>query len=60
MIINSVITNFRHMGSVITKETVLQENIYLKKLSGLEPVDDYDPFWNKLLSFSLKFDDDDE
>ena len=48
------------MGSVITKETVLQDNIYLKKLSGLEPVDDYDPFWNKLLSFSLKFDDDDE
>ncbi|UMM18207.1 hypothetical protein L5515_014375 [Caenorhabditis briggsae] len=48
------------MGSVITKETILQDNVYLKKLSGLEPVDDYDPFWNKLLSFSLKFDDDDE
>uniref|UniRef100_A0A1I7UIT0 Dymeclin n=1 Tax=Caenorhabditis tropicalis TaxID=1561998 RepID=A0A1I7UIT0_9PELO len=48
------------MGSVITKETALQDNVYLRKLSGLEPVDDYDPFWNKLLSFSLKFDDDDE
>ncbi|CAI2345678.1 unnamed protein product [Caenorhabditis sp. 36 PRJEB53466] len=48
------------MGAVITKETVLQDNVYLKKLSGLEPIDDYEPFWNKLLSFNLKFDDDDE
>lgn len=48
------------MGSVITKETVLEDNVYLKKLSGLEPIDDNEPFWNKLLSFNLKFDDDNE
>ncbi|CAB3404108.1 unnamed protein product [Caenorhabditis bovis] len=48
------------MGSVITKESILEDNVYLKKLAGLEPIIDNDPFWNKFLSFSLKFEENDE
>ncbi|CAI5443526.1 unnamed protein product [Caenorhabditis angaria] len=48
------------MGGVITKDSNLKENAYLKKLSGVQTFDDNDPFWNKLLSFNLKFENDEE
>ncbi|CAD6192580.1 unnamed protein product [Caenorhabditis auriculariae] len=47
------------MGGIISAETPIGENVYLKKLSGLEPISDNEPFWNTLLSFNLKIDDND-
>ncbi|KAJ1362621.1 hypothetical protein KIN20_022240 [Parelaphostrongylus tenuis] len=38
---------------------MIADNGPLKKFSGAEPINDNDPFWNKLLSFNLKIDDHD-
>lgn len=48
------------MGGVISSEADIPENALLKKLTGLEPVGDNDPFWNTLLSFNLKVDETDK
>ena len=48
------------MGGVISNEADIPENALLKKLTGLEPVGDNDPFWNTLLSFNLKVDETDK
>uniref|UniRef100_A0A914RCR3 Dymeclin n=1 Tax=Parascaris equorum TaxID=6256 RepID=A0A914RCR3_PAREQ len=47
------------MGAVISSETILDENIYLRRFTGLQPITDNDPFWNQLLSFNLKISTDD-
>ena len=47
------------MGGIISSEAAVVENAHLRKLTGLEPVSDNDPFWNILLSFNLKIDETD-
>ncbi|VDM45467.1 unnamed protein product [Toxocara canis] len=44
------------MGSVISADTVIDENVCLRRFTGLQPITDNDPFWNQLLSFNLKID----
>ncbi|XP_064032502.1 dymeclin isoform X1 [Pogoniulus pusillus] len=41
------------MGANSSNISDLPENEYLKKLSGIEPISENDPFWNQLLSFSF-------
>ncbi|XP_076439068.1 dymeclin-like [Babylonia areolata] len=41
------------MGAAGSSLSELGSNEYLKRLSGLEPINPMDPFWNQLLSFSF-------
>ncbi|XP_070179087.1 dymeclin-like [Littorina saxatilis] len=41
------------MGASSSSLSELGHNDYLKRLSGTEPVNPMDPFWNQLLSFSF-------
>ncbi|VDM96485.1 unnamed protein product [Thelazia callipaeda] len=42
------------MGTVISSETVVEENAYIRRFVGLQPIGDNDPFWNHFLSFNLR------
>ncbi|KFD56967.1 hypothetical protein M514_02224 [Trichuris suis] len=42
------------MGGQISTSSKLNENVLLRKFSGLEPISENDPFWNLLLSFNFK------
>ncbi|XP_064595976.1 dymeclin-like [Liolophura sinensis] len=41
------------MGAVCSSISELSNNEPLRRLSGTEPIDPMDPFWNQLLSFSF-------
>ncbi|KAK7475756.1 hypothetical protein BaRGS_00032977 [Batillaria attramentaria] len=41
------------MGAAGSSLSELADNEYLKRLSGTEPINPMDPFWNQLLSFSF-------
>ncbi|BFZ14111.1 hypothetical protein BsWGS_17150 [Bradybaena similaris] len=42
------------MGATSSSLNELSSNEYLKRLSGQEAIDQMDPFWNQLLSFSFQ------
>ncbi|XP_012945057.1 dymeclin, partial [Aplysia californica] len=42
------------MGATSSSLSELSSNEYLRRLSGPEPIDQMDPFWNQLLSFSFQ------
>lgn len=41
------------MGATTSSLADLAQNEYLMRLSGRDPIDPMDPFWNQLLSFSF-------
>nr|CTP81274.1 Bm2811 [Brugia malayi] len=44
------------MGAKISSETLIEENTYLRRFVGLQPISDNDPFWNHFLSFNFLID----
>ncbi|VDN52240.1 unnamed protein product [Dracunculus medinensis] len=44
------------MGGVISSDTSVEGNSFLKRFSSLQPISDNDPFWNHFLSFNLRID----
>lgn len=42
------------MGAQISSTSQLIDNPLLRRLSGLEPISENDPFWNQLLSFNFR------
>ncbi len=40
------------MGAQYSSVNDLKRNEYLKRLVDIEPIDENDPFWNQLLSFT--------
>uniref|UniRef100_A0A0R3RYY1 Dymeclin n=1 Tax=Elaeophora elaphi TaxID=1147741 RepID=A0A0R3RYY1_9BILA len=47
------------MGAKISSETVIEENAYVRRFVGLQPISDNDPFWNHFLSFNFLIDSND-
>ncbi|KAM3719201.1 Dymeclin [Dirofilaria immitis] len=47
------------MGGRISSETLIEENTYLRRFVGLQPINDNDPFWNHFLSFNFLIDSND-
>ncbi|VDK67475.1 unnamed protein product, partial [Litomosoides sigmodontis] len=47
------------MGAKISSETSIEENAYLRRFVGLQPISDNDPFWNHFLSFNFFIDSND-
>ncbi|CAG9540808.1 unnamed protein product [Cercopithifilaria johnstoni] len=47
------------MGAKISSETLIEENAYLRRFVGLQPISDNDPFWNHFLSFNFLIDSND-
>lgn len=47
------------MGARISSETLIEENAYLRRFVGLQPISDNDPFWNYFLSFNFLIDSND-
>uniref|UniRef100_A0A914W7Y3 Dymeclin n=1 Tax=Plectus sambesii TaxID=2011161 RepID=A0A914W7Y3_9BILA len=47
------------MGGAVSAQSKPSENVLLRKFAGLEPITDNDPFWNQLLSFNMKIDQND-
>lgn len=48
--------SFQGMGGVISSDTSVEGNSFLKRFSSLQPISDNDPFWNHFLSFNLRID----
>ncbi len=40
------------MGAQFSNLNDLKKNQYLKRLVDVDPIDENDPFWNQLLSFT--------
>ncbi|EFO26888.1 hypothetical protein LOAG_01596 [Loa loa] len=47
------------MGAKISSETLIEENAYLRRFVGLQPITNNDPFWNHFLSFNFLIDSND-